>query len=620
MSGSIETEEFGKVAPCASLTAVNASRGEFEYRVQQLTDLPQIEEARQRGPLVAWDELLAADPTGTLFQGQVWCLEWYRTYYERYQPSLLVVTYGDALVGLVPLAVRRGTDELVFAGINMCDYRDVLALSEHKQRVVAHLLEFYCTGGFNQPLRLGPMLPESNTAAIVRDFCREVPGVYSIPRSHPGWRWWPIDDSATEFLKKKSVRRAIKYYQRQGGLRLERIETAEAWDDFKHEFYDQHSLRQIYADRPVSFNDSLKQAFYEALIRNNPDDVHVAALRVNDRIIAAHYGPMRDKILYWGALAFDIREAQRSPGLVLLALIIQDADRLGMRGIDLTIGVEEYKRRFSNSRVELPTVEIYWGCQRYYAQILRDRAVTGAKLLLAKLRGPEAWDHATSKLERAVDKARRIRDLGLKESIARLTRRGINAVGEHAKWLTLIATPENLQPAEPLLATGETCTFHTDELRDMLKWEGQLWETTQEIRSRVVRAPEEMRKGRKLHTILVDGRLAGWGWSYRPQGPELIDVTQTKLEFAPNSVSLYDFYTIPEFRGRRLYQALLTEIMRTRFAEGAERAYIMVQDTNVASRKAIERVGFRLAMVDDIVRLLRWRKARRIQPGLKVGA
>ncbi len=129
-----------------------------------------------------------------------------------------------------------------------------------------------------------------------------------------------------------------------------------------------------------------------------------------------------------------------------------------------------------------------------------------------------------------------------------------------------------------------------------------------------------MRKGRKLHTILVDGRLAGWGWSYRPQGPELIDVTQTKLEFAPNSVSLYDFYTIPEFRGRRLYQALLTEIMRTRFAEGAERAYIMVQDTNVASRKAIERVGFRLAMVDDIVRLLRWRKARRIQPGLKVGA
>jgi len=49
--------------------------------VQQLTDLPQIEEERQRGPLVAWDELLAADPTGTLFQGQVWCLEWYRTYY-----------------------------------------------------------------------------------------------------------------------------------------------------------------------------------------------------------------------------------------------------------------------------------------------------------------------------------------------------------------------------------------------------------------------------------------------------------------------------------------------------------------------------------------------------------
>jgi len=129
-----------------------------------------------------------------------------------------------------------------------------------------------------------------------------------------------------------------------------------------------------------------------------------------------------------------------------------------------------------------------------------------------------------------------------------------------------------------------------------------------------------MRKGRSLHTVLVDGRLAGWGWSYWPQGPELIDVTQTELEFAPNSVSLYDFYTIPEFRGRRLYQALLTHILRTRFAEGAERAYIMVQDTNVASLKAIERVGFRLVMVDEINRVFGWKKLRHTKPDATEGA
>ncbi len=618
MSISIETEDFSEVAPYA-LSAVNARRGEFEYRVQHLTDLPQIEEARQRGPLVAWDELLAGDPTGTLFQGQVWCLEWYRTYYERYQPSVLVVTYGDALVGLVPLAVRRVTGELVFASSNMCDYRDVLAFPEHKQRVIAHLLEFYCAGGFNQPLRLGPMLPESNTAALVRDFCREVPGVYSIPRSHPGWRWWPVVDAQAEFMKKESIRRAIKYYQRQGNLRLERIETMKAWHGFKRDFFDQHSLRQIYASRPVSFNDGMKQAFYEALFSNHPDAVHIVALRAGQRIIAAHYGPVHDRVLYLGAPALDIREARQAPGLLLLALIAQDAERLGLRGIDLTIGDAAFKKRFSNSSVELPTVEIYWRRGRYYAQIFRDWVVTGAKLL-AKIRGPEAWHQATSKLDRAVDKARRVRDLGPRESIARLTRRGLKAVGERAKWLTLIATPQNLLPVEPLLGTEETCAFHTDELRDMLKWEGQLCETAQEIRSRVVRAPEEMRKGRSLHTVLVDGHLAGWGWSYWPQGPEVIDVTQTELEFAPNSVSLYDFYTIPEFRGRRLYQALLTHILRTRFAEGAERAYIMVQDTNVASRKAIERVGFRLAMVDEIIRVLRWKKARRIPPDLQVGA
>ena len=456
------------------------------------------------------------------------------------------------------------------------------------------------------------MLPESNTVELARAACKEVAGAYAIPRTHPGWRWWGGDGTSAEYVKKKSVRQAIKHYQRQGAVRLERVETVEAWQEFKQEFFDQHSLRQVYADRPVSFNDGMKQAFYEALIRNNPDTVHVVALRVAGRMIAGHYGAVRDGVLYWGAPAFDIRETQRSPGLVLLALIIQDAERLGLRGIDLTIGVEEYKKRFSNSRVDLPTVEIHGGRRRYYAQVLRDRAVTGAKLLVAKLRGPEAWDHTKAHLDKTVERAQRLSELGVKNSLVRLTRRGANAIGERATWLTLIAGPADLRPVEPVLGAGESFSFNTGELRDLLRWSGPSFlETAREISARVRRAPEDLRKGRTLHTVLVNEQLAGWGWSYWPQGTERIDETQTELEFAPKSVSLYDFYTIPEYRGRRLYQALLTYILRTRFAEGAERAYIMVRDSNVASCKAIARVGFRLVLVDKTVRVLGWKRVRR---------
>ncbi len=614
MSIDTGTRDLGEIAPRAALAAVSSGFVDLSYKTQQLTNLPEIEEAERVGALARWEDLLAADPTGTLFQGPVWCLEWYRAYHERYQPRMLVVMCGDSLVGLVPLAVERATGKLVFACGIMSDYRDVLALPQHKQTVVSELLQFYCAGKFPDPLRLGPMLPESNTVGLARTACNGVAKAYAISRTHPGWRWWPIDNSAAEFVKKKSVRQAIKYYQGQGAVRLERIETVEAWHEFKHEFFDQHSLRQVYAGRPASFNDSMKQTFYEALIRNNPDTVHVVALRVADRIIAAHYGPIRDGVLYWGAPSFDIREFKRSPGLVLLALIMQDAERLGLRGIDLTIGVEEYKRRFSNSHAELPTVEIYGGRLPYYAQVLRDTAVTVAKMLVAKLRGPQGWDRTKAYLGKMAEQAQRLPELGVKNSLVRITRRGANAIGERAKWLTLIATPADLQPAEPVLGAGESCSFNTDELRDLLRWRGPSLETAREISARVQRAPEDLRKGRTLHTVLVNGRLACWGWSYWPQGPERIDVTQTELAFEPNSVSLYDFYTIPEFRGRRLYQALLTHILLTRFAEHAERAYIMVQDTNVSSCKAIERVGFHLVMVDEINRVFGWKKLRHTKP------
>jgi ribosomal protein S18 acetylase RimI-like enzyme len=85
---------------------------------------------------------------------------------------------------------------------------------------------------------------------------------------------------------------------------------------------------------------------------------------------------------------------------------------------------------------------------------------------------------------------------------------------------------------------------------------------------------------------------------------QLTETPGATLEFEPNAASLYDFHVLPEFRGRRLYQALLTDILQKRFAAGATRAYITVLDSNTASRKAIERVGFRLVRRNHYRRLL----------------
>ena len=84
----------------------------------------------------------------------------------------------------------------------------------------------------------------------------------------------------------------------------------------------------------------------------------------------------------------------------------------------------------------------------------------------------------------------------------------------------------------------------------------------------------------------------------------------TLLEFEPNSVSLYDFFTLPEYRGRKLYPALLSHILQLRFQEGAERAYIGVLKSNAASLAGIERAGFAHWKVNRYSRFLKWNRTR----------
>src|ERR1041385_7205451 len=98
------------------------------FHISTIRDLAALEQALSQGPLMSWDDLLNADPYGTFLQGPVWAMPWYRAYAQSFRPLILVIERDGALVGLVPLAVETSTGRLVFAGDQMADYRDILAL------------------------------------------------------------------------------------------------------------------------------------------------------------------------------------------------------------------------------------------------------------------------------------------------------------------------------------------------------------------------------------------------------------------------------------------------------------------------------------------------------------
>jgi GNAT superfamily N-acetyltransferase len=62
----------------------------------------------------------------------------------------------------------------------------------------------------------------------------------------------------------------------------------------------------------------------------------------------------------------------------------------------------------------------------------------------------------------------------------------------------------------------------------------------------------------------------------------------------PDDVYLYDAFTAPAWRGRRLFPALLSRLLAFASAQGRKRALIFADSRNTPSCRAIERAGFEL--------------------------
>lgn len=101
------------------------------------------------------------------------------------------------------------------------------------------------------------------------------------------------------------------------------------------------------------------------------------------------------------------------------------------------------------------------------------------------------------------------------------------------------------------------------------------------------------RHGRVPYVVALDGEVVCYGWATRE--PEPMDDLGIAFTPPPGDVWLYDFATVPEFRGRRFYPALLRFILSDLKEEDVKRAWIGTEPGNLASQSGIRRAGFTLA-------------------------
>ncbi|HVL69613.1 MAG TPA: GNAT family N-acetyltransferase [Vicinamibacterales bacterium] len=513
-----------------------------------VTTLPALERELSEGLLQRWTQLVQADPLASCFQSPGWCVPWYRSYHDEFDPFVVLVMAGAELVGCVPLAVRRATREISFASGTMADYRDIVALPGWRQVVVSELLRVYLEGRFPNPLQIGWIDPASDTPALVAEACR-MRRVPFTSWEQPCYRWFPADG---ENLNKKfsRIRTHLNHFKRLGTVAFDVITNPDEWARFRTAFFQQHTLRQLQADRTVSFDDPRKQRFYDRLFDSAAFQTHVTALRLDGELLSGHVGLVWNDVLMLGAPSISIEHEQRSPALILLSWVMQNASDLGLKGFDLTVGDTEFKRRLGNQCVSVTMLEVYGRRRDFYRRRLRDRAVAVAKRAVAKVAGEDAWKRRVRPwIDAALERGAGGR---LAEVLARLRgRRTDNAAVE-----TWEITPGDLPVIEA--DRGEVIAWQMRENRieDLLMPSGTAASTERAIRECARSFARRRAAGGVFTTLIAGDQLAAWCFVQPPASPG-------------EPATVHGLHVVEEWRVRGATEALLARVARAAFASGA---------------------------------------------------
>jgi ribosomal protein S18 acetylase RimI-like enzyme len=99
-----------------------------------------------------------------------------------------------------------------------------------------------------------------------------------------------------------------------------------------------------------------------------------------------------------------------------------------------------------------------------------------------------------------------------------------------------------------------------------------------------------LESGCQCYVACVDDQLAAYGWVSFDD--EDIGELNLRVKLLPGESYIWDCATLPAYRGKHLYSALLVYILGELRAQGLCRAWIGADLANVASQKGMTRAGF----------------------------
>lgn len=294
-----------------------------------------------------WRALHAA-AGATPFQSWEWARAWW-THRRRGRLLLLCARDGGALVGLLPLVVAPlgPLRRLTFLGAPEADYQDLLAAPARAAAVRDAFAGWLAAAAHRWDVI---DLPDVRAEAPLAALAAPTPALAARRHPHRVCPYLPLDEDWRRRAGKQLRTRLPQKRRRLARdfeLAFDRAAGAELPHALDNLFW-LHDRRWRRRGLPGAFARPSVRRFHRELARRFADRgwLRLHRLRVDGKTRAAFYCFGDGARVYYYLSGFDLDLSRYSPGAVLMARAVEEAEADGARVFDLLRGDENYKREW----------------------------------------------------------------------------------------------------------------------------------------------------------------------------------------------------------------------------------------------------------------------------------
>jgi CelD/BcsL family acetyltransferase involved in cellulose biosynthesis len=529
----------------------------------------------------SWDALLQATGSPEVFYTCEWAMAVERAYGQSLRPLVFCAYRNQELAGLAALALTEDSGA-VFLCATTADYCDFVSAPQDRPEFLTLVFAELGRMGVRN-LRLANVPADSPTASVMRAAARQN-GFFNFTRPAYLCAQISLDSPAARRDLTTSAQRKLKRIAGETSdcpLTISHSgDSAEARREFPA-FTTAHVGRFLSTGRLSNLVSADRRRFLLELsdLLGRRGWLTLSKASFGERTVAWNYGFRFAGKWLWYQPAFHVSAHQLSPGTYLLCRILQaaSADNL-TRSIDLGLGDESYKQRYSHSGRQTMDFSASQSRRSIIAERLRYSLVTS----IGRFPRIERWARTARARARALTSS--LRQNGV---LSRLGQRGSSLAASVASrsevlFFDLSRLPPlrsapglHLQPASLDLLAGAAMAYEHDP----------------ETMNYLLRSAGRLSAGTAGYVLTTGaGVPVHFCWVAPFEGFRISELKQTLPQPAPRAVLLFDCWTPQSERGQGFYGVSAAMAAGALLADGKS-PWIFTAASNESSLRGLRRLG-----------------------------